>query len=203
MVGFAMGGQAEGRMQQRPGGPAMGGDMPEMEEESNVSPEEQEVYDQVVGNALKLISDPKTRSGILDTLKGDGNPREGLAMAAATVAKRVMDSASQNGVKVPGDVMLPAGQEIVEALAEVQANAGIADLSEDEIEGAFLRGLDLFREMATADGSLDAEPFKQDFAAMVEADKAGSLDQVVPGASEAAQRLPQGGQPAAGDEEMA
>ena len=115
-LGFAMDGPAEGKMQQRPtADPAMGTepmpeDMEAREAASNVTPEEQQVYDQVVGNALKMISSPKTRGGILMTLQGDGNPEEGLANAAATVAKRVMDSAKQNGMQIPGDIMLPAGQ---------------------------------------------------------------------------------------------
>lgn len=191
-------------MQDRPGGPAMGAEpMPEemegAEEASNVTPEEQKVYDQVVGNALKLIASPKTRGGILQTLQGDGNPEEGLANAAATVAKRVMDSAKQAGMQVSGDIMLPAGQAILEALADVQRSAGIADLDEDQMEGAMLRGLDLFREMAQADGSLDRGAFERDFQMMTEADKAGRLDEMVPGASEAAARA----RPAEGDDEEA
>jgi hypothetical protein len=200
-LGFAMNGPAEGRMQDRRTVPAMNGaPMPEQmtapeagegDEQSNVSPEEQAVYDQVVGNALKIISSPKTRGGILQALQGDGNPEEGLANAAATVAKRVIDSAEKAGMKVPGDIMLPAGQEIVEALAEVQRNAGIADLDEKQIEGAFMRGLDLFREMAQADGTIDRATFERDFQAMAQADKAGRLDEMVPGASKAAAQFGQ------------
>lgn len=198
-LGFAMAGPAEGRMQDRQPGPAMGAEpMPEAAEgaesggaegeASNVSSEEQKVYDQVVGNALKMISSPKTRGGILRMLQGDGNPEEGLATTAATVVKRVLDSARQAGMRVSGDIMFPAGQEIFGALADLQADAGIADLDDEQTERAMLRGLDLFRDMASADGSLDKAAFERDFAAMMEADKAGRLDEMVPGASEAAAR---------------
>ncbi len=190
-----MGGRAEGRMQPttsaeaKPGRPMMGAGAQRESDESTASPEEQKVYDQVVDNALKLIASPKTRDGIMASLRGDGDPKEGLAMTGATIAKRVFDSATQAGMKIPGDIMMAAGQEIVEALAQIQADAGIADLSEQEIEGAFYRGLDLFREMAQADGSLDTAALQQDFKAMAEANAQGRLGDVVPGADEAAMRF--------------
>jgi len=200
MVGFNMSGPAEAQRQEQPvAAPAMGAEMAaggEQEGAPNVTPEEQKAYEQFVGNALTMISDPKTRSGILASLEGDGNPQEGLAMTASTVVKQVADSARQNGMKLSGDVLLHGGQEIVESLADVQASAGIADLSDKEIEGAFFRGLDLYREMSTKDGSLDPATFEEDFRSIVAANKEGRLDELVPGITEAAAAM--GGGPQAG-----
>jgi hypothetical protein len=158
----------------------------------NVTPEEQEVYEQVVANAQMLIYDKKSMGGIVESLKGDGVPIEGLANTAVMVAKKVFDSAAEGGVSVPGDVMFHAGAEIVEELADLQKEAGIADLSQEQIDGAFLRAQDIYREMSEADGTVDREAAAQDMQALVEADQAGRLDEVLPGASAAAQRY-QGG----------
>ena len=49
------------------------------EEQPNVSPEEQQGYDEFVNNAFSVIYDKKSLPQILEGLKGDGNPVEGLA----------------------------------------------------------------------------------------------------------------------------
>jgi hypothetical protein len=165
------------------------------EGEPNVSPEEQKQYDQFVNNAYSLIYSSDNggkaivRPQILNSLKGNGDPKEGLATTVALVVKRTADSARESGMDISGDVMLHGGQEILEDLADLQREAGIADLSAEEIEGAMYRALDLYRETAQADGSLDTAALAQDFKQMVDADKAGRLDEVVPGASKAAERL--------------
>jgi hypothetical protein len=156
-----------------------------------VSPEEQKLYERVVANAYNLIYDKKSMPEILKSLNGD-IPGEALAMTAATVVKRVADSARENGNPIPGDVLLHAGQEILEELADLQTEAGIADLPPQEVEAAFYKALDLYREMAQADGTLDEGALEQDFKTMVEANAAGELDQVLPGADAAADRFESG-----------
>ena len=154
-------------------------------------PEEQRAYETFVGNALNVIyRDDKVAPAILRSLEGDGNPREGLADTAANVVKRLIDSAVDNGGGgLTGDVVMHGGLAIVEDLAEVQREAGIADLSEEEIEGAYYRAADRVREALQKDGTLDGAPFWEDMRAMVRANEAGNLDDVVPGAEEAAGRL--------------
>lgn len=165
---------------------------PEVGDElEGVSPEEQKLYERVVANAYNVIYDKKSMPEILKSLNGD-IPGEALAMTAATVVKRVADSARENGQPIPGDVLLHAGQEILEELADLQNEAGIADLPPQEVEAAFYKALDLYREMAQADGTLDEDALEQDFKTMVEANAAGELDQVLPGANAAADRFEAG-----------
>lgn len=155
----------------------------------NASPEEQAQYDQFVGNAFKLMYDRALLPKTMESLKGAGDPKEGLAATAVMIGKRVLDSARENGVEIDGAIQMQGGAEIIEHLAEIQREAGIADLSEEEIEGALYRALELYGETAKAEGTLDTEVFAQDFKAMVDADKAGRLDEVVPGATEAAEHM--------------
>lgn len=159
------------------------------EAQPNVSPEEQQQYEQFVGNAMTLIYDEDRTPRMLAGLKGAGNPAEGLASTAVTVVKGLADSAEQNGVQISPDVMMHGGLEIIEELADLQREAGIADLTPEEIEGAFYRALDLYRESATAEGKLDTAALEQDFAVMQQADQQGRLGEVLPGADQAAQRF--------------
>jgi len=155
------------------------------EGDANVSPEEQKQYDQFVGNALTMISSPKTRSGILQSLAGDGNPKEGLATTAALIVKEVSESAKKSGMEISGDVMLHGGVEIVEALAETQASAGIADLDPEEIEGAMYQAADLYRGMAAATGSLNQQAAMQDIETLKAAQEQGQLGTLLPGIDQA------------------
>lgn len=172
-----MSGQGQGRMQQ----PMQATEMTSGDPEANVSPEEQQQYDQFVGNALRMISSPKTRGAILKSLAGDGKPEEGLATTAAMIVRQVQDSARKNGAEISADVMLHGGVEIVEALAETQANAGIADLSEEQVEGALFRAVDHYRGMAASDGSLNPQAAQQDLEMLKAAEEQGRLGEMLPG----------------------
>jgi len=158
---------------------------------SNVSPEEQQQYEGFVGNYLRLVyQDDEMRPALLESLGGDGNPVEGLANTAAMVVKRLVDSARGKGADISQDVIFHAGaEEIIPDLAELQADAKIADLGEQEIEAAMYRALDIYREAEMGEGNLDTETLSRDMAEMVEADKQGRLGEMVPGAEKAAQRL--------------
>lgn len=161
------------------------------QEGANVSPEEQQQYDQFVGNYLRLVyENDQMRPALLKSLEGDGNPVEGLANTAAMVVKRLVDSARTKGGEISQDVIFHAGaQEIIPDLAELQADAKIADLGDEEIEAAMYRALDIYREAEMGEGNLDTQALSQDMAEMVEADKQGKLGEMVPGAEKAAQRL--------------
>jgi hypothetical protein len=163
------------------------------EEQPNVSEDEQAAYDQFVGNALMLIYDEKSMPSVVKMLEGNGNPKEGLAGAAVSIVQRLHESATNAGREIPGDVMLHGGLQIVEELAELQADAGIAKLAAGEVEGAYYRALDMYREHLQKTGAIDQQALEQDMVTMANADKAGRLDEVVPGASEAAARYQQQG----------
>jgi hypothetical protein len=171
-----MSGPADGRM-----GETQSAEARSTDQESNVTPEEQAQYDQFVGNALRIISSDKTRQGLLKTLAGNGRPQEGLANTAVMIAKRVVDSARENGVEISGDVLLHGGVQVVEALADVQEAAGIAELSEEEVQGAMYRAADLYREISQSEGTLNTDAAKEDMQALAAADRAGRLDELLPG----------------------
>ena len=154
------------------------------EEQPNVSPEEQAQYDQFVDNAFSVIYDDKSLPQIIESLKGDGNPVDGLANTAVAVVVRVQDSAEKAGQALPPDVVFNAGTEILEDLAELAAKAGVHEFTPEEVEGAAFQAMDIYREMKGRDGGAERPQIVEDFNQIVALDQAGKIDEVAPGLTE-------------------
>ncbi len=150
-------------------------------EASNVSPEEQQVYDQFVDNALSAIYDEKSLPQIIQSLRGDGNPIDGLANTAVNIVMRVKSSAEQAGQQISDDILLAAGGEIIEDLAGLATTAGVHEYTPEEIEGALFQSMDIYREMTGRDGGENREQVVQDMNQLNALDEAGRLDEVAPG----------------------
>ncbi len=171
------------------GGGAMANTQEQPGDAPNVSPEEQAQYTAFVETALNLISDDRFEDGLLKSLGGSKDPVLSLASTALTVVQRVEASASQKGQQVSGDVLLHAGEEIVGALAEMAGAANIHDYTQEEMDGAFYRAADMYREEKQARGEIDQDAAAADLQDLAAADKAGQLP---PQFAQAAQAM-QGG----------
>ena len=168
-------------------------------EAANVTPEEQAQYDEFVNNALEIIYPAQTQGQpspqIINSLSGQmseqerellaqadpplGNsPIDNLAGTGAAVVVMVEGSAAQAGARIDDDVLFHAGADILAELAEVAEAAKIHPYSEEEMESALYRALDIYRMSSPR---VDPEMLAQEFGQIAEADKAGQLDQVLPG----------------------
>lgn len=172
-----------------------GEEMAEGEEESNVPPEEQQQYDQFVANGMNIIYSDEAMPQLLETLKGDGNPVEGLANALVAVVSRLDDSAKGAGLDVEGDIKMHGGKELMDQLVELAETAGVHEYTPDEVESAFFMALDLYRENQMQQGTLPTEELSQDMSELVQADQEGRLEEIAPGATEYAQRKGGGAPP--------
>lgn len=161
-------------------------------EESNVSPEEQQIYDQVMDKASQLIyGDGKVMPEILESLKpaqepaqdpAGGNPAVlALANTATQIIQKLDTSSREQNVTIPDDVLYHAGTEIIELLAEVAEKAGFHDYSEDELNGALVQTVDNYRPIAEEMGRTDADTLKQQFGEIQQADEQGKLGEMLPG----------------------
>jgi len=153
---------------------------------SNVSPEEQAQYDKFVDAGFQAIYNEKTMPQVLEMLKGNGQPVDGLANTAAMIVMRLEDSAKQSGKELSPDIVYHGGVELLEDLANLAKEAKIHEYSEEELQGAMYQALDIYRNMRQQDGSLDMEAINQEFGQILEADKAGRLGEVLPGVEEQA-----------------
>ena len=166
-------------------------------DQSNVTPEEQAMYDTVVKNAQQIIytDDGQVSPVILSHLAGEfepetmqmfegaeppvsKNPVDNLAVTAVALVLFLDANATSSGVDVPDYVLYHAGNEILEDLADVAQAGKIHDYSEDELEGAFYRALDLFR---ISSPRVNSEQLGEEFATIANADKSGQLGQLLPG----------------------
>jgi len=103
---------------------------------SNVTPQEQAIYDTVVKAALDMIyTNGNSFQQILAKIKGEAQG-QGLAFAightAAMIMRSIVTGARQQGKDVPQDILLPAGQEVVSELVDVCVRAGLAKPSDEE-----------------------------------------------------------------------
>jgi len=199
-------------MEQAPGGamprgpmsadPGMGQQMPEQAPMSGdiggdpnaATPEEQQQYDQIVAKAYDLIYDNKTMPAIVETLKGEGDPIEGLARTTSSVMLRVIQSGMQANVPINGEVAFHAGTEVFEDLADLSREAGVKDYTQDQdgMEKAYFLALDYSRQAFQDAGILDPAAADADLQALQKMDQDGQLEQMMMGLAE---RDAGGGQP--------
>lgn len=153
-------------------------DAPAFGEAVQASPEEQAQLEHFVAKAYELTYDDAMLPKVLDMLGGEGDPMEGLARASALVITRVMGAAEQAGEKLSGDVLLHAGAEVFEDLANLATKAGIHDFENDPdaLEGAFFRTLDTLRGMLQESGKIDQAAAAKDMEALAAADQDGRLE---------------------------
>ena len=158
-------------------------------DQPNVSPEEQAQYNLFVDNGLKLIFDKAAAPKLLQRIKASESPSEGLASATVAIVTRLKDSAEQKGVKLDDAVLLHGGLELMENIAELSNAAKVHEFTPDEIEVAMYQALDQYGTRELERGTLDKEAVAQDFKTMMDADKAGKIDELIPGLSQRAREI--------------
>ena len=173
------------------GGPRKGG--------RNVTPQEQDLYDATVGQAYNVIYDDKAMPAVLERL-ATGDPVESLATTTVMVMTRVEDSAKKQDIKIPGNVLLHAGMEVMGDLAGLAADAKIHTFDKAEKEAALYQALDQYRTMREGRGELDRQALRQEWGQLMQAEQQGRLEQVLPGAGKLAERAQ--GRKQAGSEAM-
>lgn len=191
--------QAQGQPPQQ-AQPAMSGDMPDGDDGEAATPEEQAIYDRFVTTVMGVIypeGPEQVSPAIMQNLQGQFDERaQGMfAEAQPSVQQTPTDSIAQTGVlltiavesamersgqQIPDDVVFHAGAEVMEMLIELAEVAGFVDLSEEEMQAVLLRAMDLYR---IASPRVDPEALSAEFGQIIEADKAGQLDKILPGAT--------------------
>lgn len=190
--------EQRGLMPRREPAPGGGDPMPEQgappqqqpeqgAEEGQASPEEQALYEQTLDNALRLIYSEQTFPQAMKRMKAAvdaGTPQEAVAGIVAMAFGRVDKSARENGQELGRQLVLEAMAELVADLAETAEKAGLHDFSQEEIDGAFYRAVDQFRQQKQEAGEIDQGRYQDEMRRIVEADRAGELEQAMPGVRE-------------------
>jgi hypothetical protein len=97
------------------------------------------------------------------------------------VVARIGAAAEQAGETLSPDVVLHAGAEILEDLANISKEAKIHDFAGDPdgLEAAWYQALDLFRERLEKSGELDKQKAAQDLDKLIAMDQNGTLEKIL------------------------
>lgn len=146
----------------------------------NADPQMQEIYDRFVSLAVLHIHNEKVLPSLVERMRS-GEPVQAIGEIAATVGHAVVKKAEASGQQIPDAVLLHGGGEIVQALADIARKAGIADLSEEEVEQAFYIAADTFRQMRQGEGAVDQKQMQQGMSEIADLQGSGELDRLLEG----------------------
>ncbi len=165
-------------------GPSGFTDSDAQDDTPNVSPEEQQQYNQFVQNGMQLLytKDGKIEPEVMKRLSTGKKPMDTLAQTAVWLVMMLEQNAKQKGVEISDDVIMHGGRELFEQLADIDSKLGVHDFNQGEIQGAWYNALDMYREANSGPGDrINPDQAKAAFEALNEADKEGRADEVVPG----------------------
>lgn len=179
-------------------------DMEEGQGMTQASPEEEADAEEFIKNAVELTHDEngKPTEPVQRHLQGQfepevmqmfeavnppinpESPSDCLALTGLLVVMATDASAMSAGKDVGNDVVLHAGAELIAMFAEDAEVLGLFESDEKGVEVAVTRAVDIYNQI---DGPrVDKQMLADEFQQLVEADKAGQLDKVLPGAKQAA-----------------
>ena len=122
--------------------------MTPMEEEPNVTPEEQEIYDTVVSNAQTIIFGKESSTNILNMVQSADTAAEGVAQATVTIGDQIISKAEENGIQVPEDVLSAAAEEVVAMIFELaEAAKVIEDTTDDDMFTALTKSMEMWAQL--------------------------------------------------------
>lgn len=134
----------------------------EQDDEPNVTPEEQALYDDFVHNAMNVMYSEATSREVLNTIQTAETTVEGIAQAAILVGDQVYQKAVEQNVTIPDAVLGHAGDQIIDAIIEMaQAANVIQDISDNDRFIIQTRVEGLWRENHPE--MVDQEQEQQDF----------------------------------------
>lgn len=164
-------------------------------ETPNVSPEEQEAYEEFVDKAFELMYDGGQLSPKVKALL-DNDPSDLIAIlgenealqqfspqvaAAAAAAIVVLELVRQYGDSRPDDsVIFHAGRAVVEDMCVIAEKISGNEFDQDSVNRTFAMACDLYRDAAADAGMVNEDELAAAFDEVVVADKEGRLGEVVP-----------------------
>jgi|TARA_Y100000296_G_C5092730_1_gene215728 hypothetical protein len=149
------------------------------EEQPNVSPDEQQQYNQLVKNAYNLLYEDMPT--LLKSIAGGGDPVTGVATTAANAMSRLINSATRAGRKFPKDVILHANMEIIEDLADLAKDSNIHDFTDQEMESAAYLTVEVYRGLQQESGNIDPNEAAADLEDLQNAEANGTFEGRFPG----------------------
>lgn len=147
------------------------------------SPDEQAMYDKFVSMGLLALYDEKMMKRTVDHLTKQPDKAAAVGEVAAGIFQRVYASAKEGGANVPGDVLINAMTEIVEATVELSDKKAGTDMTDDEIESALYKAMDIVRKAMGQTGEYSDDMRGQDAAALQAMSQNGEIQALTGGSA--------------------
>ena len=93
--------------------------MEESPEDYEFSPEQQDMIDNYVVNAIKIIHSPKSADAIIEALKSINNPQAAVAKTANLVHDMIAMSSEQNGKNFNSVALMLGSSEMIDELIDL------------------------------------------------------------------------------------
>jgi hypothetical protein len=157
-------------------------------------PVDPELLKKMTANCMNVVT--ATLGQIIKTVGQSADKVQALAQTAVQVVVRVEDSMEQHGHPLNLNMTFEAGAETVTDLTDAMAKAGVHTYSQQEIDAAFLRAVDMYRLLRQQQGRLDPAVFQQIIQQMKQAQSSGTLDHQFPGLTQYAKDAQKNAKPA-------
>lgn len=108
-------------------------------------PEQMEQYRKALGMGMVFLYDDKFMDNAVKMLKAAPTPAAGVGNVVATIGSQIYMRAMQAGDQIGANVLALAGMDLVQEVSEFAGKFADAELSQEEIEDAFLIASDGLR----------------------------------------------------------
>jgi len=133
---------------------------PEQDEQPNVSPEEQKIYDTVMSMALNMMYGKGAVETLIKKLQGSKDNIAGaIGHTAAMIMSSVSSGAAGKGKSIPDDILFAAGQEVVADLVEIAVKTKLIkeEASDSVAEAALFEGVRIWGKQMQDSGKMTPE----------------------------------------------
>lgn len=136
---------------------ATGAQPEDMDEQPNVSPEEQKTYDATMTAALNVIYSEKGFPAVIAKLASfKDNIKLGIGHTAAMILIAILQRVEEDDKTIPDDILFAAGQEIISDLLRIAEGSNLIEAGQAEslAEPAFYEGMKVFGQWMNDNGRI-------------------------------------------------
>lgn len=163
---------------------------------ADLSPEELQIYQTLMNQVSRIVFDEKVFQTILTQIQ-EGTKTQTPFLGLATVVANALLKIKMDSIKakfdIPDKLLLKACAELVGDLASIAVENKVFQFTQEMVDGAYLRAVDMLREGMQQAGMIDQNKYKQDLQNMIAADKEGMLNNILPGMNRHQRRAMQAG----------
>lgn len=149
-------------------GPQVQTPAPEAQQGMSVVPEKQKelkdadnVLDQFVGNAVKVIHTPKVTDSILRAVKSYQDPVDGVGEESVKIAGKVSEGATASRLPLSVEIVAHGMNAIVGEVATLASASGVVDLNDEQKYQAYSFALSKYLSYALKKGDISEESIIQ------------------------------------------